>query len=230
VNIAAIEFAITAGSGGKGSVWIDDLALTPLDPDSPFDVTAPLASLPIVGTWESAAASRGGIGAKLDFAADGSFTSTIGVMETFSYTVADSRLTTTVKNPSTGSSDELTTLIRIDHNTLTQKDGNGPGNNVTMKRVRPAKEGDDPIIGLWSFSNDKGATAFVAFTKNGQGLFRLPMSSCAGTWTDSGRGHLTASINGQVPTEWDYSIENGVLTMRNGQGSEIKYNRRARPE
>jgi hypothetical protein len=29
-HVAAIEFAITAGSGGKGSVWIDDLALQPL--------------------------------------------------------------------------------------------------------------------------------------------------------------------------------------------------------
>jgi TonB family protein len=34
-RVAAIEFAITAGSGGKGSVWIDDLSLSPLDPNSP---------------------------------------------------------------------------------------------------------------------------------------------------------------------------------------------------
>jgi hypothetical protein len=34
-RVAAIEFAITTGSGGKGSVWIDDLSLTPLDADSP---------------------------------------------------------------------------------------------------------------------------------------------------------------------------------------------------
>ena len=35
-NVAAIEFAITAGSGGKGSVWLDDLRLTPLEPDAPY--------------------------------------------------------------------------------------------------------------------------------------------------------------------------------------------------
>src|SRR5688572_23997136 len=29
---AAIELAITAGTGGEGTVWIDDLVLTPLDP------------------------------------------------------------------------------------------------------------------------------------------------------------------------------------------------------
>ena len=35
-RFAAIEIAITAGSGGKGSVWLDDLAMTPLDPDTRF--------------------------------------------------------------------------------------------------------------------------------------------------------------------------------------------------
>ena len=35
-RFAAIEIAITAGSGGKGSIWLDDLALTPLEPDTRF--------------------------------------------------------------------------------------------------------------------------------------------------------------------------------------------------
>ena len=40
-RVAAIEFAITAGSGGKGSVWIDDLSVTPLDADSPHRENPP---------------------------------------------------------------------------------------------------------------------------------------------------------------------------------------------
>src|SRR5256714_4881648 len=35
-RFAAVEFAITAGSGGKGSVWLDDLAVTPLDPNTSY--------------------------------------------------------------------------------------------------------------------------------------------------------------------------------------------------
>src|SRR5258708_1729564 len=35
-QFAAIELAITAGSGGKGSVWLDDLVVTPLEPDTRF--------------------------------------------------------------------------------------------------------------------------------------------------------------------------------------------------
>lgn len=32
-HVAAIEIVVTAGSGGSGTVWIDDLALTPLPPE-----------------------------------------------------------------------------------------------------------------------------------------------------------------------------------------------------
>ncbi len=35
-RFSAIEIAITAGSGGKGSFWLDDLAVTPLDPATRF--------------------------------------------------------------------------------------------------------------------------------------------------------------------------------------------------
>lgn len=38
-RFSAIEIAITAGSGGKGSIWLDDLTLTPLEPATPYTLT-----------------------------------------------------------------------------------------------------------------------------------------------------------------------------------------------
>ena len=38
-QVAAIEFAVTAGSGGTGSVWIDELALEARPPVEPYDRT-----------------------------------------------------------------------------------------------------------------------------------------------------------------------------------------------
>jgi hypothetical protein len=38
-DVAAIEFAITAGTGGSGTVWIDRITLTPLEPVRPYDLT-----------------------------------------------------------------------------------------------------------------------------------------------------------------------------------------------
>ena len=34
-RVAAIELSVTAGSGGRGSVWIDDLRVVPLPPETP---------------------------------------------------------------------------------------------------------------------------------------------------------------------------------------------------
>jgi hypothetical protein len=50
-RVAAIEIAITAGTGGKGSVWISDLTLTKLLPDHPY------AGTPVV-TASSSLAGR----------------------------------------------------------------------------------------------------------------------------------------------------------------------------
>lgn len=38
-HVAAIEFAVTAGTGGKGTVWIDDLTFTELPPEHPYTRT-----------------------------------------------------------------------------------------------------------------------------------------------------------------------------------------------
>ena len=38
-RVAAVEIAITAGSGGKGSVWLDDFVLTPLEPATSYTLT-----------------------------------------------------------------------------------------------------------------------------------------------------------------------------------------------
>ena len=38
-KVAAIEFAVTAGTGGKGTVWIDDLTFTELPPEHPYTRT-----------------------------------------------------------------------------------------------------------------------------------------------------------------------------------------------
>jgi hypothetical protein len=226
-RVAAIEFAITAGSGGKGSVWIDDLSISPLSPDSPFDFTAPNASNPLIGTWESAVTSSRGIGNTLDFSIDGWVNATLAAAGAFTYTIADNRLTTVFHDLGGETRNVHTAPIRIDHDILTEADDSISGKGVTMARIRPAKPGDDPILGSWGYTDASGAANFVAFAKDGRGLFRVPMSSCSGTWTDSGTRQLTMTINGQGPTVWSYSIENDVLTLKNDQGIEFKYNRRA---
>ena len=54
-RVAAIEFAITAGTGGKGSVWLDDLRLMPLPPDGPYTLTPKAVATTNVSRHEASA-------------------------------------------------------------------------------------------------------------------------------------------------------------------------------
>ncbi|MEO8218704.1 MAG: discoidin domain-containing protein, partial [Acidobacteriota bacterium] len=38
-KVSALELVVTAGTGGKGTVWIDDFTLTPLEPVTAYDLT-----------------------------------------------------------------------------------------------------------------------------------------------------------------------------------------------
>ena len=51
-QVAAIEFAVTAGAGGKGTVWIDDLKFTPLPPEHPYDRTPTVTTSGDTVTWD----------------------------------------------------------------------------------------------------------------------------------------------------------------------------------
>ena len=51
-QVAAIEIAVTAGTGGKGSVWIDDLTFTELPPEHPYDRTPVVTTAADASTWD----------------------------------------------------------------------------------------------------------------------------------------------------------------------------------
>ncbi|HSK19136.1 MAG TPA: discoidin domain-containing protein [Longimicrobiales bacterium] len=57
-DVRALELAITAGSGGRGTVWIDSITVTPREPVRPYDI-APLVTA-------SSTAAPGGTGALID--------------------------------------------------------------------------------------------------------------------------------------------------------------------
>src|SRR5688500_8752270 len=55
-TVAGIEIAITAGTGGKGTVWIDDLVLTPLEPQGEYNLQPKLTAGSAAGGYEAARA------------------------------------------------------------------------------------------------------------------------------------------------------------------------------
>lgn len=222
-RLSAIEIAITAGSGGKGSVWLDDLTLTPLDLESPFAATAPVAATPLVGTWESAVPNPDGSGAKLDIGSDGSFRSVVGVMASFRYDVDNDKLTTDFGGPNEVKGYRFVNRFSISNDVLKQSGDNLLGRDLNMKRVGVAKGGVASILGVWAAADFTGSNEFVAFEDNGKAELRVPVQYCGGTWKEAA-GHLSIMMNGQ-PAERDYSIANDTLTLRS-DGRQIKYVRR----
>lgn len=54
-KISAIEITIAAGSGGKGTTWIDELAVEPLEKDRPYDLKPHIRSSSSIGADKLAA-------------------------------------------------------------------------------------------------------------------------------------------------------------------------------
>ncbi|HET6230290.1 MAG TPA: discoidin domain-containing protein [Longimicrobiaceae bacterium] len=59
MHVAALEFAVTAGSGGKGSVWIDELDISPREPIRPYDATPAVTATSSAGGSAAGAAMDG---------------------------------------------------------------------------------------------------------------------------------------------------------------------------
>jgi len=58
-RVAAIEIVVTAGEGGKGTVWIDDLSFRPLAPPRPYDLTPTVTASSVAAGHEPRAALDG---------------------------------------------------------------------------------------------------------------------------------------------------------------------------
>lgn len=43
-KVSAIEIVVTAAEGGEGTIWVDDLTFTPLEPERPYDLTPSLSA------------------------------------------------------------------------------------------------------------------------------------------------------------------------------------------
>jgi len=54
-KISALEITVAAGSGGKGSLWIDELSIEPLEPDLPYDLEPQVRCSSVVGSDQPSA-------------------------------------------------------------------------------------------------------------------------------------------------------------------------------
>jgi len=224
-HAAAIEFAITAdagAAGGAGAVWFDDLTIASLDPESPFGSVPPEGSPTLVGSWLSAASAPNGVHSQFRIAADGTVLAAMIVpMDDAAYEMTGGQLTRKLRDAA-GRGATQTTMVRIEGDSLVEKDGYGPGRDVVMHRVGSSLRTANPIVGLWTFPWDAALTTFVDFEPDGRMRTRISVNACEGRWTEPTDGHLTLTFN-RVTATFGYAVVGDVLTLRGAQGGTGRY-------
>jgi hypothetical protein len=156
-------------------------------------LSSTVQTTPLVGLWDSATTSRGGIGSTLEFRADGTFVEATTVIVNGYYRIIDGRLV--VGDQPLGSQADAAKSLRIEVDgdvlRLTAPDG-----AVLRKdRVGRPEVGKPAIVGAWRYRHDTGTTAFERYTDDGRMFFRLPMKSSVGRYVLQGNKLLLKRPN-----------------------------------
>ena len=176
----------------------------------------------LVGRWDAVTRSTGGIGQIIELRADGSMTHWFAAMVEFTYVVQGPLLITSFAPATGGPVEQTTTEIRFEGNILIQK-STGSGLETRMDRKRAGGPQDPPIVGVWSYPNDTGRTAFMLYAADGRLIFRLPIRADRGRWSVSG-DQLTL---GPMPAtrRVTYRVEADQLVLTDDQGKQVTYTR-----
>lgn len=176
----------------------------------------------LVGRWDAATRSAGGIGQIIELRADGSMTHWYAAMVEFTYVVQGSLLITSFTSATGGAMEQTTTEIRFEGDALIQKSAQS-GAETRMTRKRAGGPHDAPIVGVWAYAHEAGGTAFMMYTADGRLIFRLPMRADRGRWSVSG-DKLTI---GPMPAtaRLTYRAEGDQLLLTDDQGKQVTYTR-----
>jgi hypothetical protein len=138
----------------------------------------------LVGLWDSATTSTGGIGSTLEFRADGTFVEATTVIVNAFYRATGGRLVIGEKPFAAQAPADMSVRIEVEGDVLRWT---GPDGSIVRKeRLGRPEAGKPPIVGAWRYRHDTGTTAFERYTDDGRMFFRLPMKSTVGRYVLNG--------------------------------------------
>jgi len=172
---------------------------------------------PLVGLWDSATTSRGGIGNTLEFRADGTFVEATTVIVNAYYRVIGGRLVIGEQPPGPEADPAKSVAIQLDGDVMRLT---GPDGAVLRKdRLGQRGAGKPSIVGAWQYRHYTGKNAFERYTDKGSMLFRLPMTSSVGRYVLKG-DRLVLSGPNQADVTMKVVLDGDKLTLStNGQTS-----------
>lgn len=156
-------------------------------------------STQLVGLWESAAKSKGGIGHAMELRADGTFVEVTTVIVDTYYRVSGDQVLLSEK-PGGATLTSMPLDLGDETPEVEKKWGPRVG---SRERVSLREPGQEPIVGVWRYQHPTGVLAFERYTADGQMSLRLPLKSSQGCYSlDDAK--LTLKLNGR---EMKASIE-----------------------
>jgi hypothetical protein len=138
----------------------------------------------LVGLWDSATPSKGGIGSTLEFRADGTFVEATTVIVDGYYRVAGDQLLIDERPIAPDAKAGQPMKMVVDGNVMRVT---APDGSVLRKdRLGQPEAGQPPIVGAWRYRHETGPTAYERYTADGRMFFRLPLKSYSGRYVLKG--------------------------------------------
>ena len=176
-------------------------------------VASTLQTPSLVGLWDSATTSNGGIGSTLEFRADGTFVEATTVIVNAFYRATGGRLVIAEKPFAAEAPADMSVRIEVEGDVLRWT---GPdGSTVRKERLGRAEAGKPGIVGAWRYRHDTGTTAFERYTDDGRMFFRLPMKSWVGRYVVKG-SQLVLTRPNQADVVMQIVSRNDDLTLSTG--------------
>jgi len=121
----------------------------------------------VIGLWESASITKGGIGNNIEFKKDGSFHAALAVLVDLNYEVKDKKLYLSKEKGQPVSYD-----FGID---ISLENGSINMQGINKNRLTPGIDGS--IVGTYKYLHPTGVMAYERYSPNGILNLRLPMKS-----------------------------------------------------
>lgn len=166
----------------------------------------------VVGLWESATVSRGGIGNNFEFRKDGSYTTAVTVLVDLSYDIRDGRFYMS-HNKGEPINYEKGAKIEITKSGFTLIGDDG-------KKEIKTKENqgiEESIVGIYKYRHYSGGIAYEKYTRDGHIYFRLPMKSVSGCYTID-KNKITITQAEKKQSEMIYEVSGGMLNLKDSKG------------
>ena len=171
---------------------------------------------PITGVWVSVQRSRGELGGTKTYDREGNITATYGALVEFKYEISGNKIIMSFPGEP-----DLYLSFQLNGNKLTLIDDSGNSQELSRLSADAAFE----IIGKWTGKHYTGAQQILQFTKSNDCYLSVPMISEDGSYLIKGNV-LLERFNGKGEKEWEWSIEDSVLVLRDSSGKREMYSRR----